>query len=369
MKKMKFYAVLVSVLALLLVGCANTELNTTKRGSTEVAALKTDENILVFSTLSSASTLKEEVVSALNGDASFGQKEELEIDMDKANEYLLMMENILADGGPIVSNETASDREGYDLMMTITVKGLAGNVSVYTIYYSIIIDEAELPSEELPEQPSTEETLPEEGTESEVKEPSLRGHWGYKDEDDDKKDHKYNDYHDKAHDQFKHHYEDKENAVEYAIDALAVIDGVEYEVFGKKEVETEEDGEEVEIKFVVKLDDDNYVSVEQEFEGTEVEYEYTVFQNRRKVSTLKFKSEEEDGKTCIKLTTTNEQNEKEIYKFIKDAGKTIIKYETRGYSYTLIVTSSVDEEGNTVYDYIVKEKDFKWQFCKNHKHH
>ena len=368
MKKMKFYAVLVAVLALLLVGCSNSELATLKREATDVAALKTDKNVLVFSTLSSATALEVEAVSYLSGNTYFG-REKLEIDMDKANEYLLMMENILADGGPIVSSETESDREGYEMMMTVTVKDLAGNTNAYTIYYSIIIDESDLPTEEvLPEEPSTEETNPE------VKEPALRGHWGYHRDDDgredDKDDHKYHEYHNKAHDQFKdHHREYKEDEVEYAIDALAVIDGVEYEVFGKKEVETEEDGQEVEIKFIVKLDEGNYVSIEQEIEDNEIEYKYDIYKNGRRESSLKFETEEENGKTHIKLSTTNNLGQTETYKFIKDIDKTIIKYESRGYSYTLIVTSSVDEEGNIVYDYVVKERDFKWQFHKNHKHH
>ena len=299
--------------------------------------------------------------------------------MEKANSYLLMMENILADGGPIVSSEGASDREGYDLMMTVSVKDLAGNTSIYTIYYSIIIDEADLPAEEV---------LPEETPEDSVADPALKGRWGYhgghdeeSDEDkdpgknhDEEHDDDYEKYHDKAHDQFKHHHhEDKEDEVEYAINALAVIDGVEYEVFGKKEVETEEKGEEVEIKFIVKLDEENYVSIEQEIEEGEVEYKYTIYKNGRKVSSLSFEFEEENGKTFVKFSTTNAEGERESYKFIKDKDVTIIKYETRGYKYTLIVTASEDAEGNVVYDYKVKEKEgFRWNHKRqpkgDHKH-
>lgn len=379
MKKMKFYLVLVAILSLVLVGCGNSEVATVKKEVSEVASLKTDQNVMVFSTLSSVTALGGDVTSSLSDDDFIFGGKDVEIDMEKANGYLLMMENILADGGPIVSSEGASDREGYDLMMTVSVKDLAGNTSTYTIYYSIIIDETDLPAEEV---------SPEETPEDSVTDPALKGHWGYhgghddeSDEDkepgknhDEEHDDDYEKYHDKAHDQFKHHHhEDKEDEVEYAINALAVIDGVEYEVFGKKEVETEEDGEEVEIKFIVKLDEENYVSIEQEIEEGEVEYKYSIYKNGRRVSSLSFESEEENGKTFVKLSTTNAEGERESYKFIKDKDVTIIKYETRGYKYTLIVTASEDAEGNVVYDYKVKEKEgFSWNHKRepkgDHKH-
>ena len=372
MKKMKFYVLVVAILSLLLVGCANGEISSTKKEVTDVMALSTDQNVMIFSTLSGATALDGESISMVReNDFIFGNKE-VEIDMDKANGYLLMMENMLAEGGPVITSESASDREGYDLMMTITVKDLAGNTSVYTIYYSIVVDETDVPTEEvLPEETPSEEVPTEEET------APLKGGWGYhedhndREHDDEDKNHDnkdYEKYHDKAHDQFKHHnHFDKEDEVEYEINALAVIDGVEYEVFGKKEVETEEDGEEVEIKFVIKLDENNFVSVEQEIEEDEVEYQYNVYKNGRKVSSLNFESEEENGVSHIKLTTTNENGERETYKFIKGEETTVIKYESRGYKYTLVVTNTVDEEGNVVYDYKVMEKDFAWKYHKNHR--
>ena len=301
MKKIKFYALLVAILSLVLVGCGNTQTTTVKKEVAEVASLKTDQNVMVFSALSGANALSSTVTNLALSD-SIGEEELPEIDMEKANSYLLMMENILADGGPVVATEAASDREGYDMMMVITVKDLAGNTSSYTIYYSILVDEEILPEETTPE---TEETSPETGettpetedtTTDENAEAPLAGKFGQnnhdyhdkgdKDDREDREEPKH-EHHDKAYDQFKHHHHgDKEDEVEYDINALAVIDGVEYEVFGKKEVE--EDDEEVEIKFIIKLDKDNYVKVEQEIEEDEVEYKYDVFKGRRMVSSLKF---------------------------------------------------------------------------------
>ena len=380
MKKMRFYLVLVAILSLVLVGCSNSELETAKKEVTEVAALKTDQNVMVFSALSGASALSN-TTTTLALAAETGEEVLPEIDMEKANSYLLMMENILADGGPVVATEAESDREGYDMMMVVTVKDLAGNTSSYTIYYSIVVEEEVLPEEEtttpeVEEQPETEKTTPD--TEENVTEPvgfkygknDHDGDWDDKDDRDDrdeKEDYENHEHHDKAHDQFKnHHHGDKEDEIEYDINALAVIDGVEYEVLGKKEVE--EDDEEVEIKFVIKLDDDNYVSIEQEIEEDEIEYQYNVFKGRRMVSSLKFESEEENGKTFVKLSTTNEAGDRETYKFIKDTDVTIVKYECRGYSYTLMVTASEDAEGNIVYDYKVKEREgFNWNHKKGPK--
>lgn len=379
MKKIRFYVLLVAILSLVLVGCGNTQTTTVKKEVTEVASLKTDQNVMVFSALSGANALSSTVTNLALSD-SIGEEELPEIDMEKANSYLLMMENILADGGPVVTTEAASDREGYDMMMVITVKDLAGNTSSYTIYYSIVVEEEVLPEEEtttpeVEEQPETEETTPEteDTTTDENAEAPLAGKFGgnnhgYHDQDDreDREEPKH-EHHDKAYDQFKHHHHgDKEDEVEYDINALAVIDGVEYEVSGKKEVE--EDDEEVEIKFIIKLDDENYVKVEQEIEEDEVEYKYDVFKGRRMVSSLKFESEEEDGKTFVKLSTTNESGDRETYKFIKDEDVTIVKYECKGYSYTLMVKASVDAEGNIVYDYKVKEREgFNWNHKKGPK--
>ena len=371
MKKIRFYVLLVAILSLVLVGCGNTQTTTVKKEVTEVSSLKTDQNVMVFSALSGANALSSTVTNLAISD-SIGEEELPEIDMEKANSYLLMMENILADGGPVVATETASDREGYDMMMVITVKDLAGNTSSYTIYYSILVEEEILPEETTPD---TEETTPEteDTTTDENAEAPLAGKFGgnnhgYHEQDDreDREEPKH-EYHDKAYDQFKHHHHgDKEDEVEYDINALAVIDGVEYVVFGKKEVE--EDDEEVEIKFIIKLDDENYVKVEQEIEEDEVEYKYDVYKGRRMEYSLKFESEEENGKTIVKLSTTNEKGNMETYFFVKEDDKTVIRYQSRGYSYTLIVTASEDAEGNIVYDYKVKEREgFNWNHKKGPK--
>ena len=125
---------------------------------------------------------------------------------------------------------------------------------------------------------------------------------------------------------------------------------------------------EVEVQFTVKLDDSNYVKIQQEIEDDELEYKYTVYQNGRKKYTMSLDSEYEGGNTVVKLTT-DEDGIRETYKFIKGDNKTIIKYDINGYSYTLHVTSVIDSETNEViYEYKEKEKDLDWEYRqKNNK--
>ena len=308
-----------------------------------------------------ASNINAPLPSYLSNNAS----SEVEIDMEKANSYLLIMENILADGGPIVSSETASDREGYDTMMVVTVKDLAGNTKSYTIYYSVLAEsydyDSDTASPDYDEKTEDRDYKTDEDTNTETGDIKTMG-FGLR---SDKKDDSSNK--EKAKDQFKkHHYDyEYEDEIEYQINALAVIDGVEYEVRGSKEVESDYYETEVEIEFVVKLDDYNYVKIKQEIENNELEYKYTVYQNGRKQTSMSFESEVEGENTVVKLTT-EENGFKETYKFIKGLDKTIIKYDGNGYSYTLFVTSTIDPQTNeVVYEYKVQEKEYDWKYRKS----
>lgn len=366
MKKLRYYMLALVLLSLILVGCGSNEKVVDDTSVENVAALNTDQNVMLFSTLSSASILGSSQMSnlATNINAPLPTfltekvEEEVEIDMEKANAYLLMMENILADGGPIISSESASDRDGYDTMMVVTVKDLAGNTSTYTIYYSVLAEIIEEDSDEKSDGDVDTSSL--EDTES--AEPVRFG--DDRTDEDDKKDRE-------AKEHFKNHRydDDDEKEMEYQINALAVIDGVEYEVKGSKEVEVDDNETEVEIEFVVKLDENNYVKIKQEVEDDESEYKYTVYKDGRKQTSMSFESEKEDGNIVVKLTT-DEAGYKETYKFIKGEEKTIIKYDGNGYSYTLFVTSILDSETDElVYEYKVKEKEYDWEYRKEHKHH
>lgn len=394
MKKKSIYIFLMLLLTVALVGCQNSNneavaednatIDTTKQ-VTNVAQLKTDQSVMVFSTVSSVAVLSDEVVEVTPEQVipeetlpPVEQEEIPSIDMDKANSYLLMMENLLTDNGPIIMSESQSNREDYDYMMIISVKDLAGNVSTYTLYYSIIVEE---------ESPSTPTDTPEENeSKDDIDVPSLRRYYRYGEDEKTDNKHSHNDdyrnhdeethdgYYDKgnkhnqAEDNFKNHQygsHHENDEIEYKIKALAIIDELEYEVIGKKEIEEDE----VEIEFIIKLDENNYVKIEQEVEEDEFEYKYTIYKDGRKYSSLKFESENENNVIHVKLTS-EENGFKETYKFIKEADKTIILYQTKGYSYTLVVTSSENaENGEVVYNYYVKEHDYTYKYCKGHHNH
>ena len=314
----------------------------------ESSLLSTDQDVMLFSTLSSASILGSESSIQSVSDAGYlfeSDKPKIEVDMEKANSYLLMMENMLADGGPIVMSEEASDRDEYDKMMVVSVKDLAGNVSQYTIYYSIIEEVTSYTDSDLDGR--TEPTYPD------YDEETVSGNGNHKN---------------KAEDYFKnHHYgRDYDDEIKYQINALAIIEGVEYRVIGNKEVEIDDNEVETETSFRIILDDYNYVRIEQEIEDDETEYKYTIYKNGHKQSSLKFETDIEYGVNVVKLTS-EENGNRETYKFIKEADKTIIKYDGNGYSYTLIVTSKIDEvTGEIVYEYKAKEKEYNWEYRKEH---
>lgn len=194
------------------------------------------KDLVTFSALSSANILSNTESVNLSLESSSNSLMKLsstvdDIDMDKVNSYLQMMENMLVDDGPILISESVSDKEGYAKKLVFESKDLSGNKEVYTLYFN--------------------ETV-------------------LKDKDDDDDD----------------LFELEE---EFKLIGLAIIDGVEYKMTGLKEID--EDEEELELK--INLDESNYVLIEQETETNESEYSYVVVKNGKKVLSMSF--ELEDG--------------------------------------------------------------------------
>lgn len=115
-----------------------------------------------------------------------------------------------------------------------------------------------------------------------------------------------------------------------------VFDGKEFEVSGKKEIETEGNEKETSIEFTTKSKTNplNYVKIKQSVEvengAQEVEYEYEIYENGEKAREFKLEVEDENGKTEVffKMEIENVPEETE-YKIIKGdvEGKFKIKYE------------------------------------------
>ena len=129
---------------------------------------------------------------------------------------------------------------------------------------------------------------------------------------------------------------EEETEVSTTLSGVMVFDGKEFEVSGKKEIETEGDEKETSIEFTTKSKANplNYVKIKQSVEvengAQEVEYEYEIYENGEKVREFKLEIEDENGKTEVsfKMEIENAPEETE-YKIIKGDvdGKFKIKYE------------------------------------------
>ncbi len=129
---------------------------------------------------------------------------------------------------------------------------------------------------------------------------------------------------------------EEETEVSTTLSGVMVFDGKEFEVSGKKEIETEGNEKETSIEFTTKSNTNplNYVKIKQSVEvengAQEVEYEYEIYENDEKVREFKLEVEDENGKTEVsfKMEIENVPEETE-YKIIKGDvdGKFKIKYE------------------------------------------
>lgn len=128
----------------------------------------------------------------------------------------------------------------------------------------------------------------------------------------------------------------EETEVSTTLSGVMVFDGKEFEVSGKKEIETEGDEKETSIEFTTKSKANplNYVKIKQSVEvengAQEIEYEYEIYENGEKAREFKLEIEDENGRTEVsfKMEIENVPEETE-YKIIKGDvdGKFKIKYE------------------------------------------
>ena len=129
---------------------------------------------------------------------------------------------------------------------------------------------------------------------------------------------------------------EEETEVSTTLSGVMVFDDKEFEVSGKKEIETEGNEKETSIEFTTKSKANplNYVKIKQSVEvengAQEVEYEYEIYENGEKAREFKLEVEDENGKTEVsfKMEIENVPEETE-YKIIKGDvdGKFKIKYE------------------------------------------
>ncbi len=297
MKKIKFYLALIVVFAvgLLIVGCNHKKENNIKN-------LENDNSLLAFYSLTSAGILNDGSTlqrQAVKRNLSTGTIEE--VNMEAVNSYMQMMESMFSENPPVVIKNETSDRTKYTNMLVFEATDLSGKKELYTIYFN----QTELVDD---------------------------------DDDDD--------------------FEDRfENEVEYKIEGIAIIEGIEYQIIGETETEDNEQS----LDIVVKLDEKNYVVIEQEIENNEEEYEYTVYKDGRKFTSIEFEVENQNEFEAEFIT--NEKGYTERYRFYKEGNEVRIRYQSNVQSFTIKATASVDPNTNeTIYDYKVVETNKEYRF-------
>ncbi len=233
---------------------------------------------------------------------------------DTLNEYMMLVESMLSDGGfGITSGDNDSaDYAQYQSKMSISYRGLDGERAEYTTYYN--------------------QTF-------------LGSHT---DDDDEPWETEVTEY--------------------YAIEGVMIIDGAEYPLEGRFVNETE--GRESESEQMLKVTVDraagDYITVVQENENeddeSETEFTYSLYRGGRLYEETTMEYESERGETEIKLTVENrETGKREMFEFEKERehGRDIIKIKTEqnGREREYIVRIESDGAGNTGYVYYTKDGD------------
>lgn len=359
MKKLfKIFSLMIAVMVVsVLTGCAGTNV-------LKPAKFNSDKDMFAFATVSTANIFGSTKATLANENVNNGlvrlaaeEKANDELDMDKINSYLQMMENLLVDDGPIIVENGKSDKEGYESKLVFTVTDLSGKKTTYVIYYNQIL-EGEEKAEVTPDKP-IEPEQPAEGENSEQP---------VEDEKTDKKEMKTMSKDEKDDDDDDDEEEDDQE-IEYSLEGIAIIDGIEYKIIGEKELEHNE----YELNIKICLDDKNYVLLEEEVEDDEHEYSYTVIKNGKKALDFEFELENNKNNEIEIEFTTIENGVKEVYEFEKEekAGKTIIviKHNKNGHVYKIYAEGTVNPEtGEIEYTYRVKESNKKYHYEKGEEH-
>lgn len=278
---------------LVLLGLAGTIALASCNDKNEINNSNNDNNVK-FSTMYDYSAISG--ISMLNSNSSqLKMRNSLtDVQKDKVINNFEIIEDLIA-GGITKSEEKPSDLPEYETMYTISVNSINGEVENYLYYYN--------------------ETI-------------------LKDDDDD--------------DLFD--FDDEEER-ESRLDGIVILDGVTYNMYGKKEIE----GNEMEVEFKISLDNDTYVKVEQETENGEEEYQYTKYENGRRVYQTEMEVEEKNHKVEFSFKEKDSNGITTYYKYdiVELDGKKYVRVHlndgTENIEARLEV--SVDENGNRVYTF------------------
>ena len=285
MKKLLF-GISVLLLTITLAACT---------GTSYAAAFdfETDQEVFGFAAISTSSILENSSVQPLSQESGMTQLDTKmnSMTLEEIQPYLEMFEELLTQNQGLTVVETVSEDPLYTTKVEFTVSNLLGAPVVYTMYYNQTLENDDAVIEEpVVDEPVVDEPVV---NETEV------------DETDDL---------------------DDEDELEYIIEGILFIDGAEYQVYGKKEME---DGEE-KLTFKSMIDENNYVESKYKTEDGETKFYITVVQNGILVSESKIKIESEDNETKIVLEYNAGLNEsKYSFKLENEDGVNLlmIKYE------------------------------------------
>lgn len=298
-----------------LAGCTNNSEGGIGNNGGKFDELNTTSSIYAFSAASAGMIISSEKqgeeapqdpVPTPYEDATDGTADGEFAQLDK---YMTLVDSLLSDGAFEIT-EQSSDREGYEHMTIFTYSDIEGESHTYQMHYNLTQVE----------------------------------HFDDDDDDDD-------------------HDDRDDNEEAYSIDGVMVIEGVDYDIRGGREVENERDESESETKFYVDLGTDEYMLVEQSYSEergeVEQEYSYSIYRDGRCVERSSFEYEDEDGETEAKMTTTK-HGETEAFYFTRESvrGKEILRLrvgsgrDAKNY----YVTPVTDENGNITYEYELIER-------------
>lgn len=300
MKKLiKFLVVvaLVAVMAVCFVGC---DIPSDNDGRKDFV-LNNTSDVISTALVSSANVLSGLATdNETQGNQLANANDITDAEIDEIHNQIQMFEAFIG-SNPLNVNIEASDREAYEHKMTISFKDLNNKESSYTLYYNQVLNSEE------------------------------------NDDDDDI------DLDDLM---------EIDVEQEYTLSGIMIVGENEYTIIGEKEIE---DGE-YEMSIIAKIDDNNYILIEQETEDDEQELSYQVWKDGKMVTSFSMSLENEKGETSVKIKSSVD-GQVTYRKFSKEEenGQTTIKIkQTVGNEqYNVIVKITKDAQtGQDVYKYI-----------------
>ena len=203
-----------------------------------------------------------------------------ETTINELNQYMLLVESLLEDGG-FSSRSEASDRAEYEVKLTVSYTDMLGNRLENVLYYNRA--ERGRPQQQFQTTQPQTETQTDESTPF-TQETRLLASAPTADRDD------WDDWDDR--DDW-----DEEIEREYDITGILVVDGMEYPIRGEEESETDGDESELETEFIVQFSDTESMYVEQSVETErgeeEKKYEYSIRNQNGIVERCEFEYESE----------------------------------------------------------------------------